>query len=65
MPKYSNFAEERLAQATQAVLTRKNAKIAKIAPEFRVSRTTLHGRIKKTYELTSWYKSFKYAVKPY
>ncbi|KAJ5358431.1 transposase [Penicillium cataractarum] len=59
MPKNAEFDESRIAEACKAVLLQKKPKIAKIAREFGVSRTTLSDRVKKAKSPTTPPKSQK------
>jgi hypothetical protein len=65
MPKYSDFDESRLAEACKAVLSQKKPKIAKIAREFGVSRTTLSDRVKKARSPITPTKSLKNVLQPH
>ena len=65
MPKSAKFDESRLAEGCKAVLAQKKPKLAKIAREFGVSRTTLSDRVKKARSPTKPAKSLKNALEPY
>ena len=64
MPKYSNFDESRLIEASKAALFQKKPNIAKIAREFGVTRTTLSDRVKNARSATRPTKCLKNILHP-
>jgi transposase-like protein len=65
MPKNADFDESRLQEACKAVLAQKRPKIAQIAREFGVSRTTLSTRVKKARSPFTTPESAKNALTAY
>lgn len=65
MPKDLDFDESRMAEACKAVLSQKKPKIAKIARQFGVSRTTLNDRVKKAKSPITPTKSLKNLLEPH
>ena len=65
MTRSFKFDESRIIEACKAVLAQRNSKIAQIAREFGVSRTTLTDRVKKARSPTTPTESRKYALAGY
>jgi transposase-like protein len=65
MPKNADFGESRLHEACKAVLAQNRPKIAQIAREFGVSRTTLSTRVKKARSHFTTPESAKNALTAY